>query len=543
LTSNNVADKNTNLAITISTVDKATAKIKAINAQLDAASKPRRDLGKAFGEFADKSGMNGVIDGFKGVGAAIGDLLGKVAMIGGVAGLAVAGVIHLVDKFDDLGKKAARLGVSVDFLAEMRYAAEKTGVPLEALDAGLQAFNENLGQARAGTGRMAKFLGRVSPALALQLKGAKDNAAAFDILAGAMAKITDPAKAAALAQKTLGDSALAPMFQQGPKAIEELRKKYLGLAGSQQGASEASEKTKSAMIDMHATIDGVEASIVEGLAPALTIIVKQLADWFQGHREDVKQFAAQIGEKLPAAFNAVVDAVKGAVSWVANIVDRVGGFKTVAIAVAAVMAGPLIGAIATLGSAFVSLGIAVMASPIGLQIAAWTAAAVAFVAAIAVAAKAGRWLGEKAARSKLVSQHEQEIRDLNSEAIGKGDSAFSDANIRKMAEDQANNDLRTQHATEDAADKRAQAAIDGPIAAAGPSVADQLQASQAAMGFQNTSLAKNIAQELAAVLNGNPAKSELTVKFPNAPKGTRVTTSPSSAHDIDFNTGYQMDGV
>ena len=159
---------------------------------------------------------------------------------------------------------------------------------------------ENLGQARAGAGRMAKFLGLVSPALLTQVKAAKNNAAAFDLIAGAMAKVKDPAERAALAQMTVGDAALGALLAKGSKGHQgDARDHYLALAGSQEGRGEVGRRgPRRSMLDLKATTDGVKAAIVEGLSPALKVIVDQLTEWFAGHREDVKEWAAQIGEKL-----------------------------------------------------------------------------------------------------------------------------------------------------------------------------------------------------------------------------------------------------
>ena len=70
---NAVADKETKLSIVIATVDAATAKIKAINERLERVTKPVTDLKKAMGELREKSGLDDVIGGFKGVGEAVGD--------------------------------------------------------------------------------------------------------------------------------------------------------------------------------------------------------------------------------------------------------------------------------------------------------------------------------------------------------------------------------------------------------------------------------------------------------------------------------------
>ncbi len=523
-----MADKDTKLAITISTVDRATAKIREINKALDDASKPRRDLGKALGDYAEKSGLSGVADGFKGVGAAIGDLLSKVAMIGGVVGLAGIAVFHLVDEFDLLGDKAQRMGVGVDFLAAMRYAAKQAGAPVEDLDVGLEAMNVSLGKARAGTGRMAAFMAKSTPELLKHMKAAKSNEEAFYLLSDAMAKIEDPAKRAALAAATVGNSSLAPLLAQGAKGVKGLADEYIDMAGSQQDAADKAGLTDAALHKLHAATDGVKAAIVSGLSPALTVLIDQLRTWLSGHREQIAQWASQIGEKLPAAVHAVVDAVVGAVKWVVAFVDKIGGLKTAALAVVAVLVGPLV-------SALVTLGAAMLMSPLGpliLELAAVAAGAAAAILAIKALAAVGRMAGEKIAYKKLVRQHRDEIRENSPD--------LSDDEIDAQARQQATYDIGQSHAREDLDDKTLQAQIEGPAKPAdtGPTVADQLDATKAALAFQNTSLAKGIAAELAAVLG--TSKSKVTIDITGAPKGTRVKTDPSNTGDVDLSVGQQM---
>jgi hypothetical protein len=180
-----VADKQTKLSIVVRTVDQATVRIKAINDRLDAITKPVRDFKSALSDLREKSGLNGVIDGFKGVGSAIAGVLAKLGMLGGVAAGAVAALFHIADGFDELGDKAEEMGVSVDWLAQTRAAAEKSGASIEQLDSGMKGFAASLGLARAGTGKMAGFLKTVNPELLKQIRAAKGNEEAFDLVADA----------------------------------------------------------------------------------------------------------------------------------------------------------------------------------------------------------------------------------------------------------------------------------------------------------------------------------------------------------------------
>lgn len=53
---------------------------------------------------------------------------------------------------DQLGKTADKLGVNVELLQQLRFAAEQTGVETRTLDMGLQRFIRRVSEAANGTG-------------------------------------------------------------------------------------------------------------------------------------------------------------------------------------------------------------------------------------------------------------------------------------------------------------------------------------------------------------------------------------------------------
>ncbi len=531
-----MADKNeTELSIVLRTVDRATAGIRAVNKQLDEATRPIRDFRKALGELRDKSGLDDVIGGFKGVGSAVMGVLGMLAMVGGLVAGAVVGLFSLVDGFDALGDKAEAAGVSVDFLAQMRFAAEKSGASADQLDASLQTLSVSLGMVRAGGGKMTAFLKEVSPALLKQLKNAKDNEAAFNLLAGAMVKITDPAKRAAFAQKTLGDASLAPLLFKGAKGIKALREEYFKSAGSMEAAAKAAGETDDALKTLKASTDGVKAALVQGLAPALTIVVGQLSEWFTSHREDIKQWALDVGEKLPGAVDAVVKAVKGALDDVGDFVDAIGGWKVAAVALGVVLAGPLISSILALGVALLTTpvgwivaGIAAIAAGAYLIIKNWDAVSAFFVEMwdeiIAPLAPVIALMMPFIGIPLLIIKHWGGIKEFFAGLWGAVTAVF----------------------------EKAWAIIKGIVDAvvgAVKTVVDAIGSITKSIdveGIRAKLVADKQAADLTAraqgVVAAQAGSTEARVKIDigNAPRGTRANTDPQSTADVDLSVGYQM---
>jgi phage-related minor tail protein len=533
-----MANKSVPLSIVISAVDKATATIRAVNARVAAATAPVRELGEKLKGLGEEAGVGKLVAGFKGVGGAVKDLFGKLLVVGGVAAAAVFGLKTLIDEFDQLGDVAERLGVSVDFLAQMRFAAERSGASVEQLDAGLQAFTTSMGQARAGSGRMTAFLKQVSPVLLTQLKAAKSNEAAFLLLADAMVKIKDPAKRAALAQKTVGDAALAPLLARGSKGIEELRAAYFKLAGSQEDAAQGAGQVDDSMHDLKAATDGIKAALVTGLSPALKQLVDELTGWLAANRGQVAAWATDLGKKLPGAVKTIASAISGAVGTVASIVDSFGGFKNVAIAAAAILVGPLL-------SSLVTLSAALLGTPVGWIILGIGAIVLAGVELVKHWDAVGAWF----------SDFWDRFGGIITAAL-----PFIVIPIRGII-----GLVKTIIAHWDPIKAFFVTLWDGikdVFSAAWDFISPIVDKITGAVDWITTKVGKlgdfiqhpfggvdapavDFGTLTAALAAGAPPSAETRVKvdFANAPRGTRVSTDPASPSNVDMSVGYQLLGL
>lgn len=496
-----MADKDTKLSIVLGLVDKATAPLRAFNAQVARLSAPIRAIGERLRGIGQEAGLPQLVDGFKGVGGAVKDLLGKLLVVGGVAVGAVLGVKSLVDEFDDLGDKADRLGVHVDFLAQLRFAAERSGASVEQLDEGLQTFSVNLGAARANTGKMVKFLSTASPALLAQLKATKSTEEGFLLLADAIAAIKDPAKRLKLAAATVGEAALAPLLAQGSQGVAELMQQYFQLAGSQEAAAAGAGKVDDALKNAKAATEGAKAALLTGLSPALTIIVDKMTKWLVEHREDLARWAADIGDKLPGAIAKVVDWLGKAKDQVLAFVDRVGGLQNVALGLAAVIAGPLIGSI-------LKLARVLLTNPIGLIVTAIATAAFLIIDNWEPITKffSGLWDGVTAVFSKAW----EIIKGIVDKVVG-AVTTVKDA-IGDFVKPQLG----------DFADR----------------FRDPATLSRLANPFSDERL--NAVAGVAARSTTNNA--HVTLEIKGAPLGARATIAPQSTASIDLSVGHQLLG-
>lgn len=109
---------------------------------------------------AAKKGMNSVVAHARGMGSQIGgafagvkNALGSVAGMMGMglgAAAAVAGVKKLIDGMDEIGKGAAKMGVSVEAFQKYQFAADRTGTSFAAVQSGITRIKKLAGEAAAG---------------------------------------------------------------------------------------------------------------------------------------------------------------------------------------------------------------------------------------------------------------------------------------------------------------------------------------------------------------------------------------------------------
>lgn len=505
------AGKEFPLSITLRTVDKATAGLKSVNAEIRRATAPVRGLGEQLSALSKNVGFPQMMSGFRGIadqvkGVAVG--IGAVFAAGTAATMAFK---SLVEGGAELAHTAERVGLSVDALAQLRFAAGQSGVEIGAMDSSLEDFNKNLGAARAGTGRFAAFLEKVNPAFLAQIKGAKGTEAAFDLVANAMANISDPAKRAKFAGAAGFDPKMINLLMQGSGAIDQLKKQYEKVGGPQAEAAKEAERVEKAFGLVHAATDRVKASLLRGLGPAFEDLSNKATDFLTSHQTQIAAWVKDFGEKLPGRIKMLVSAltdVKNAVGWV---IDKFGGAASaVKIFIGAWAAMKVVN---TVGNLFkIAQGVVGITKALG---AVTKGAGTAEGAVGGLLGKLNLLLAAGAA-GYAFGTWASHLMGLN-----KGDAGYNDDDIapivaheKQTADDNADRALGRGDSALALADERLRTGNFGLRAIPfGPSIA----------GPQK------------------PSEAHVVVEV-KAPPGTRTTIAPGSTADIDLKTGYQMLG-
>jgi hypothetical protein len=555
------------LSITIRTVDRASSGIQRINEKLERSFGPFKRLRTELGNLHENMGLPKIAAGFRGISSMAKDAakaVGLVAAAGVGAAFAVKG---LVDEYDQLGARAARLGMSVDGLASLQFAAEKSDVEVEELNSALGTFNKGIGQAKAGTGRFAGFLKRVSPELLRQVKAAKSNEEALGLMADAMVKLDDPTKRAALAAAAFGGSgeAMIPLLGRGRAGVADLQAEFLKHAGSQQAAADAAGNVDDAMKNVSASMKGVKAAIMVGLGPALADLAARASSFLSENREQLAAWARDFGEKLPARIAALGeflrrvkdDAIMPIVRAIGWIVDKLGGAENaVKVLIAAFVAFKGLQLVGHLGQVAQGLiGVATAATAAtraaagggaagaagaaggGAGAAAGGAGLISRIAAPAAVAygvaKSAAWAIDADQESKMAAKDRgfSVLQDLK-----RFKSDQSAARQRMLYQSLATGgflDPKTGQFLDTFQNRQALSAYDkaDPMGDGGAGKAEALATFAAAM--RPTLGAEFMARQ-------SKAEAAINIKFENAPANLRVTTDPASTADVTTDVGYQM---
>lgn len=260
------------------------------------------------------------LDKFEKLGKQAGIAVGTAFVAAGTALAALtARGIQLGDALD---KSSKALGVSVDALASLRYAAQFAGVESNVLEASLAKLAKISSEASDKGGKAAETLGQ------LGLKGQDLRALGLDeqleVVADAMAGLKNETDKNRIAQELFGETGrkLIPLLNQGSAAIraqrDEARSLGLTLDQVQQknitDAQDALGKLGQATDGLSLQLAATFGPAIETAAGALTTLISSVTDtlpWLQALGERFFGIAAAAGDLSDAALgDTLVEQIK-----------------------------------------------------------------------------------------------------------------------------------------------------------------------------------------------------------------------------------------
>ena len=230
--------------------------------------------------------------------------MGKQLLIAGAAMVTIGGARAMgraikssLDFANTLGNTASKLGVTTDFLQEMRFAAEQSGVGIQTADLALQRFARRSAEAAVGTGEAKGALEQMRIALRDGEGQLRSTEALFSDAMKALGKIDDPAEKLRLAFKLFDSegAALVNMAEGFKRLQKEARE--MGIVLDEAAIVKAQEA--SGKIDALSMVTQTElnAALID-LAPLLVDAGRGMA-WMARQASDsyssIRKWAVVVG--------------------------------------------------------------------------------------------------------------------------------------------------------------------------------------------------------------------------------------------------------
>jgi hypothetical protein len=254
------------------------------------------NVGKAFGGL--KSELGGLVRD-----------IGWLTAAGGGLGATLFGLAKsTADAADSADEDAQKLGLTIEALQELRYAAERSGAETSDLDAALGKMNVTLGKALAGGGSTGKAFEALGLSAAQLAAVAPDQA--LEQIADALHRIPNPAERAAAAQAIFGKGArqLGVMLADGSEGLRQMRAdaRATGAVLSSQTAKQASD-FNDRLLDLQLTLGGLKNTFGAALLPVLTDLFTKLAAWLRQNRDRVEQLAVRFARWLEGSLPKLLE--------------------------------------------------------------------------------------------------------------------------------------------------------------------------------------------------------------------------------------------
>lgn len=275
-------------------------------------------------------------------------------------------------------KAGQRTGVHVETLQELAYAAELSDLPMTSLQRGI--------------GRLAELASdgdEMFQKLGIQLKDSqgnlRDTGDYIKDLADVFAALPDGTEKTALATKVFGDRLgreLIPFLNEGRAGLERLgtEARELGIV-LPENLARASVDWNDNVSRLMKAFEGLKTEVIGPLIPLFNDLTNELRAFIAQNKAEI---VASLADALRSMIEFIPDLVDGlrsagdalgtVFSVGGQVVGMLGGFETVAIALAALLSGKLLVAI-------VAFGVTLMTTPVG-----W------FLAAVTGISLAAKWI-------------------------------------------------------------------------------------------------------------------------------------------------------
>lgn len=307
--------------VTIKAIDQASGTIDRINKNLAKMRQPVDKLQASIRKFSNLSGVTDMMRGFEKLSSSIENAMFSVLKFIPVLGTLIGagmidGLYKLVEAAGQMGtaliNSSKRIGVTVGNLASLQGAARLASVPVEAVAGSLEGLSDAIRDAKQGAnpdfmrlliGQNIDYNKPVDQVLRQLLEKAKQFSPEWQ------RKLFDVAHI---------DKSLMPLIG----TLQELEERTHKFNPLTDAAAEALKKMNSAGLDVKEAMMGLGNELAIRLAPILTPLLEQFANWIAKNRE---WLATKIIEGVKAFYEWTVKTIPKIQEWI----DKWNGLKTI----------------------------------------------------------------------------------------------------------------------------------------------------------------------------------------------------------------------
>jgi hypothetical protein len=232
---------------------------------------------------------------------------------------------EFADRGEQIGRTAKMLGLSADAYQRLAYAAKLTDTPTEALEGAMRKLNLAIGQGERGMGPLIKQMTRLSPQLAMQLRGARNADQAFMAVADAISRTTNVQARAAIVTAAFGKAGqqMLPMLLQGREGLMKLRGEA-SLYGTvlDDQAIAASERLAQSSKRLKGMVGSLKDQVLGFVVKAVTPYVEKALIWLSANKEiiatRIEDFITRTADALTQAGPAIAFFIKAVGFLISN---------------------------------------------------------------------------------------------------------------------------------------------------------------------------------------------------------------------------------
>lgn len=277
-----------------------------------------------LGFFSDLKGVKAFSSELAGVKKSIFGFIGKIE----AAGTAVSAFFaHSLEGIDEQAKFARQVGVSVEQLQQLQYAAGIAGSSSEDMNASIRGLNKSIFEASEGAGSAVEVFGRLGIST-MQGGRLKPTLQVLGELADKLRSLPQPQQED-FAQRVGISQSTVLLLQKGSAGIAELSNEARQLGIYSKKDAENAEEYVDSWRSLVQIFKILKNQIAIGLAPLFTSIVKSFTAWLKVNRELMTQGLTAFLTIVIDVLEIFVKALGYIFVGVGKVVEALGGLNSV----------------------------------------------------------------------------------------------------------------------------------------------------------------------------------------------------------------------